>query len=64
MKNKKDVTDRLYKAVVDFIDAKKGKVVVIGGVEIQQFPDDSEFTFRLAVRITGKKPQVAMKVLQ
>jgi ABC-type sugar transport system substrate-binding protein len=56
MKKKKDVTDRLYDAVIDFIESKGGKVLVIGGVETQQFPEDRKLNFRLAIRFTGKKP--------
>ena len=48
--------DRLYKAVAAYIEAIGGKAVVIGGVEIQQWPEDRKMTFRLAVKITGRKP--------
>lgn len=52
---KKDVTDKLYDAVVKYIESKGGRVIVIGGVEIQQFPEN-DFNYKLAIRCTGKKP--------
>lgn len=56
MRKKKDSYEHLYKAVVDYVHSKGGKVLVIGGVEIQQFPGDRKFNYRIAIRITGKKP--------
>lgn len=57
MKKKKDATDKLYKAVIEFIESKGGKVLIIGGVETQHFPEDNKFNFRLAIRFTGRKPK-------
>lgn len=54
---KKDITDHLYDAVIKYIEAKGGKVVCIGGVEVQTFPNDLKFNYRLAVKVMGKKPQ-------
>ena len=59
--NKKILTgnkkvDKLYEAVRDYVESKKGSVVVIGGISIVQMPDDLKFNYRLAVGITGKKP--------
>lgn len=55
-KKPKDATDTLYDAVINYIQSKGGKVLVIGGVEVQQFPEDNKNNFRLAVRFMGKKP--------
>lgn len=57
MKKKKDALQKLYDASIAYIESKGGQVVVIGGVEIQHFPEDHEFNFRLAIRITGKGPK-------
>ena len=50
--------DKLYKAVQQYVENHGGKIVVIGGIEIQQWPEDSKMTFRVAVRCSGKKPVV------
>jgi hypothetical protein len=46
----------LYDAVRQYVEALGGKLIVIGGVEVQEWPNDGEFRFRLAVRCTGRKP--------
>lgn len=48
---------KLYAAVQEYVEAHGGKVVVAGPVEVQQWPGDLEFTFRLAVKFTGRRPQ-------
>lgn len=37
-------------------EANGGKVVVAGGIEVQKFPGDDDFTFRIAIKCTGRKP--------
>lgn len=49
--------NRLYDAVANYIEKRGGKVVVVGGVEIQQWPQDGEFRFSVAIRCTGKVPK-------
>jgi hypothetical protein len=56
-------TAALYKAVEDYVEAKGGKLVVIGGVQVQKFPGDLEYNFRLAVRCTGRMPEYAEEEL-
>ena len=51
------VTDELYEAVRNYIESKGGSVVVIGGIQIVQMPDDLKFNWGLNVRVTGKKPK-------
>lgn len=53
---KKDATDKLYDAVIEYIESRGGKVFILSGVEIQHFPEDAKFNFRLAIRFTGRKP--------
>lgn len=48
--------DALYKAVQDFVEQGGGKVFVVGGIEVQEWPGDHEFCFRVAVKCTGRKP--------
>lgn len=51
------ITDALYKAVADYVQAIGGSAMVIGGTEIQQYPDDPKYNYRLAIVITGKVPE-------
>lgn len=51
-----DVTDRLYAAVSDYVENKGGDITVIGGVEIQEWPGESNYKFRVAIHCLGKKP--------
>ncbi len=48
--------DNLYNAVRDYVEAGNGKVIVIGGVQIQ---DHKNGTFYLAVKCTGVVPDFA-----
>jgi hypothetical protein len=43
------------------VESHKGKIVVIGGVEVQECPGDAQFNFRIAIRCTGRKPKFADK---
>jgi len=60
--NKKILTgdkkvDKLYEAVRDYVESKKGSVVVIGGIAIVQ-ESPLKFNYGVMVRITGKKPTI------
>jgi len=48
------VTDRLYKAVINYIEENGGSVVVIGGITI--VGEGLDFNHGLMVNFTGKKP--------
>lgn len=52
-------TDRLYKAVQNYIEKKGGKLAVIGGVSIQEWPDDRAMIFHVAIKCMGRKPEFA-----
>lgn len=56
------VIDEIYDAVKRYVELHGGKLVVIGGLEIQQWPTDPPMTFRVAVRCTGKKPHFVKQV--
>jgi len=51
------VVDNLYEAVREYIEARKGTVVVIGGIALTQ-ESPLEFNYGVMVRITGKKPTI------
>lgn len=53
-----DDTEKLYKAVQEYIENRGGKAIVIGGTSIVQFPDDRDFVWRLAIQVTGRKPEM------
>lgn len=53
---KKDKVDILYKAVAGFVESIGGKVIVAGGVTIQEWPGDMPYTFTVGIKCTGKRP--------
>ena len=53
-------TEVLYKAVEDYVEAKGGKLLAIGGIQVQQWPKDMKYNFRLAVRCTGQMPEYTL----
>ena len=53
---KNDPTHNVLAAVSRWIRAHNGTDVVIGGVEVIQFPGDAAFNYRVAVKVTGKLP--------
>ncbi len=48
---------QLYRAVRRYVQERGGKLLVIGGIEIQEWPEDRVGMFRVAVRVMGKKPE-------
>lgn len=53
-----DIIDDLYLAVQQYVESNGGNVVVIGGVQVQQWPFDLEHNFTIGIRCTGKKPKL------
>lgn len=47
---------RLYKAVDHYVKKSGGSIVVIGGIQIQQWPHDGEYRFTVAIKCSGTKP--------
>ena len=56
--------DALYKAAQNYVEGNGGRLFVIGGVEIQEWPEERKNNFMIAVRCTGEKPEFANKVLK
>ena len=52
----RDPTSQLYRAIVRYVESKKGSIIVIGGVQIEQWPGDGEFKYVVGVRCMGRKP--------
>ena len=48
--------DALYAAVIKYVEAGGGKLVVIGGVQVQEWPQDNAGVFMVAVKCMGRKP--------
>lgn len=54
----RDPTTQLYRAVKRYVESKGGSIVVIGGVSLQQWPEDNTGVFHLAVKFMGRKPEL------
>ena len=54
-------TNALYDAVTEYIASRGGKAVVIGGVQVQEWPGDRAMSFTLGIKITGRKPTFAVQ---
>lgn len=51
-------TDKLYKVVQEYIEGRGGKVLVIGGVQILQYPSDPKYKYSISIQFIGRKPSV------
>lgn len=49
--------DRLYKAVAHYVEKTGGKLVVVGGVQVQEWPGEGPFKFVLGIKCLGRKPK-------
>lgn len=49
--------DRLYKAVQNYVEKGGGKLIVIGGIAVQEWPNDNALVFHVAVKCMGRKPK-------
>ena len=49
--------DALYTAVQKYCEDAGGKILVLGGVEIQRWPEDKAGQFRVAIKCLGKPPK-------
>jgi hypothetical protein len=52
---------RLYRAVRRYVESGDGSIRVIGGIELQHWPEDNEDCYRVAVRFMGRKPNFPRK---
>lgn len=48
---------QLYRAVRRYVESLDGSIVVIGGIEVQEWPGDPQGKFRVAVNVLGRKPE-------
>lgn len=57
----RDPVSQLYRAVLRYVEANNGSILVIGGIQIQEWPDAGKFNFSVAVKCTGHKPTFGKK---
>jgi hypothetical protein len=53
---KKNHTDRLLSAVVNYVHKEGGKLVLVGGIEIQKWPGAALGQFKVAIECLGSVP--------
>ena len=53
-----DDTDKLYLTVQEYIENRGGKVLVIGGVQIVQYPSNAKHKYSIAIKFLGRKPSL------
>ena len=49
--------DQLYQAVIKYVESNGGKIVVIGGIAIQHWPETTESSFDVAIKCLGRRPK-------
>lgn len=50
--------DQLYKAVQNYVERGGGSLIVIGGVQILEWPSDkNKYVFHISVKCLGRKPK-------
>jgi DNA-dependent RNA polymerase auxiliary subunit epsilon len=54
-KPRKDLTDRLYAVVAEYLEKNGWKAIVIGGTCIKQEITDRKYNYDFVVRFTGGK---------
>jgi len=47
----------LYKAVAKYVQLQGGKVIVCGGIQIQEWHTDRTLGFTVGIKCVGKKPE-------
>ena len=58
---KNDHAYNLQAAVTRWVKSVGGRLVVVGGIEVQTWPTDRPYNFRVAVHCTGRKPVAKSK---
>lgn len=58
---KNDPEHNLLAATQHWVEANYGALVVVGGIEVQTWPGDNAHNFRVAVKCTGRAPEVEHK---
>ena len=49
--------DSLYASVVNYVNKHGGSAVVVGGIQVQQWPGDGKLNYTVGVKCTGVKPE-------
>lgn len=47
----------LYRAVEKYVSTRGGYIAVISGIQVIQWPGESEHNFTLGIRCIGRKPK-------
>jgi len=55
----RDPTMQLYRAVRRYVESNSGRIIVIGGIQVQEWPGEVEGKYRVAVECFGRKPVFA-----
>lgn len=50
-------TNRLFGAVQNFVERNGGKLVIVGPITVQEWPQDNKGVFHVAVKCLGRKPK-------
>ena len=50
--------DSLLASVANYVNKQGGSAIVIGGIQVQQWPGEGELNYMVAVKCTGKRPTV------
>lgn len=58
---RRDPDHNLIAAATHWIRHHGGRAMVIGSIEIQQWPQTFANSYRLAIRFTGRKPHKGLK---
>jgi len=54
---KRDPATQLYRAVKRYVEANHGSIIVIGGIQMQEWSGDGKFKYTIGVRCVGRKPK-------
>lgn len=54
-----DLVDDLYQVVRRYVENNGGVVLVVGGIQIVEWPSDNAGVFHVSVKCTGRKPDFA-----
>jgi len=56
---KRDPVSQLYRAVRRYVETHGGSIVVIGGIQVLEFPGTGKLKFSISVQCLGRKPSYA-----
>ena len=49
--------DSLYAAVANYVNKNGGSAIVIGGIQIQEWPGAGKLNYTVGIKCTGIKPE-------